>query len=72
MVLRRRERELPRPYRCPWYPVTPVFFLLATAGIILSTFMASFWPALLGVTLILAGVPLHSAFQYLERRRSQS
>ncbi len=72
MVLRRRERELPRPYRCPWYPVTPVFFLLATAGIILSTFMASFWPALLGVILIVAGVPLHSAFQYLERRRSQS
>lgn len=72
MVLRRRERELPRPYRCPWYPVTPVFFLLATAGIILSTFVASFWPAMLGVTLILAGVPLHSAFQYLERRSSQS
>ncbi len=70
MVLRRREPGLARPYRCPWYPVTPLFFLLATAGIIASTFVASFWPALLGVGLILAGIPLHSAFQAFERRRT--
>ncbi|MEO8195104.1 MAG: amino acid permease [Thermoanaerobaculia bacterium] len=68
LVLRRREPDLPRPYRCPWYPVTPVFFLLATAGIIVSTFVASFWPALLGVGLIFAGVPLYFAFQAFERR----
>jgi len=70
MVLRRREPGLARPYRCPWYPVTPLFFLLATAGIIASTFVASFWPALLGVGLILAGIPLHSAFQAFERRHA--
>ena len=68
LVLRRREPELARPFRCPWYPVTPVFFLLATAGIIVSTFVSSFWPALLGVGLICAGVPLHFAFQAFERR----
>ena len=70
MVLRRREPELPRPYRCPWYPATPLFFLLATAGIIVSTFVASFWPALLGVALIFAGIPLHFAFQAFERRHA--
>lgn len=70
MVLRRREPALPRPFRCPWYPVTPLFFLLATAGIIVSTFVASFWPALLGVGLIFAGVPLHFAFQAFERRNA--
>ena len=69
VVLRRREPGLPRPFLCPWYPVTPIFFLLATAGIIVSTFVASFWPALLGVGLIFAGIPLHFAFQYFERRR---
>lgn len=70
IVLRRREPELARPFRCPWYPVTPIFFLLATAGIIASTFVASFGPALLGVGLILAGIPLHFAFQAVERRRA--
>ena len=69
IVLRRREPALPRPYLCPWYPATPIFFLLATAGIIISTFVASFWPAILGVGIILAGIPLHFAFQYFERRR---
>lgn len=70
MVLRRREPGLARPYRCPWYPLTPIFFLAATVGILISTFVASFWPALLGVGLIFAGVPLHFAFQAFERRRS--
>lgn len=69
MVLRRREPELPRPYRCPWYPVTPLFFLAATAGIVVSTFVAGFTQALLGVALILLGVPLYLAFRALDRRR---
>ena len=70
IVLRRREPDLDRPYRCPWYPVTPVFFVLATAGIVVSTFVASFWQALLGIGLILAGVPLYFAFRALEQRRA--
>jgi len=68
MVLRRREPDLPRPYRCPWYPVTPIFFLLATAFIVVSTFISTFWQAALGVGLILTGVPLYYVFRALERR----
>jgi APA family basic amino acid/polyamine antiporter len=68
MVLRRREPDLPRPYLCPWYPVTPIFFLLATAFIVVSTFMATFWQAALGIGLILTGVPLYFLFRALERR----
>lgn len=67
IVLRRREPGLERPYRCPWYPVTPIFFVLATVGIVISTFVAAFWQALLGVGLILAGVPLFFAFRYFDR-----
>lgn len=63
LVLRRREPELPRPYRCPLYPATPLFFLVATAGIVISTFVTSFWQATVGVGLILAGVPLYAAFR---------
>lgn len=67
IVLRRRNPDLPRPYRCPWYPLPPVFFVVATAGIVLSTLVATFWQALLGVGLILAGVPLYFVFRWLER-----
>jgi APA family basic amino acid/polyamine antiporter len=70
IVLRRREPELERPYRCPLYPATPVFFVVATTGIVVATFVASFAQAALGVTLILLGVPLYFAFRALDRRRA--
>ncbi len=72
IVLRCREPGLHRPYRCPLYPATPIFFLVATAGIVCSTFAASFWQALAGVGLILVGVPLYFAFRALDRRRQQA
>jgi APA family basic amino acid/polyamine antiporter len=72
IILRRRRPELERPYRCPLYPVTPIFFLVATAGIVVSTFVANFWQALLGIGLILAGVPLYFLFRALERRTARS
>ena len=72
MILRRREPHLARPYRCPWYPATPAFFVVATAGIVASSFVAAFWQALTGVALILAGVPLYFVFRALDRRRACS
>jgi APA family basic amino acid/polyamine antiporter len=68
VILRRREPELPRPYRCPLYPVTPVFFVVATAGIVASAFVASFGQALLGIGLIALGVPLYLVFRARERK----
>jgi len=70
MVLRRREPGLARPYRCPWYPATPIFFLLATVGIVASTFIASFRQAALGVGLILLGVPLYYLFRLWNARHT--
>jgi APA family basic amino acid/polyamine antiporter len=68
IILRRRQPELPRPYLCPLYPATPIFFLVATTGIVISTFVANFWQAALGIGLILAGVPLYFVFRAIERR----
>ncbi|MBZ0089751.1 MAG: amino acid permease, partial [Thermoanaerobaculia bacterium] len=72
LVLRRREPELPRPFRCPWYPATPIFFLAATAGIVVSTFVANFWQAATGVGLILIGVPLWFVFRGLGKGAPRS
>ncbi|HEY3349008.1 MAG TPA: amino acid permease [Thermoanaerobaculia bacterium] len=68
VVLRRREPGLERPYRCPLYPLPIAFFLLATAGIVVATFVASFRQASLGVGLILAGVPLYFVFRAFDRK----
>jgi APA family basic amino acid/polyamine antiporter len=66
LILRRREPALARPYRCPLYPVTPLFFIVATVGIVVSTFVASFRQATLGLGLIAIGVPLYFVFRALE------
>jgi APA family basic amino acid/polyamine antiporter len=69
LILRAREPELPRPYRCPLYPLTPIFFVAATVGIVASTFAASPGQALLGTALIALGVPLFFVFRAVEQRR---
>jgi APA family basic amino acid/polyamine antiporter len=70
ILLRHREPDLDRPYRCPWYPVTPLFFLVATAGVVTSAFVANFRQALLGIGLIALGIPLYDAFRAIERGRT--
>lgn len=70
IVLRRREPSLARPYRCPGYPITPLFFVVATAAIVLTTFVADFWRALAGIGLILAGIPLYMVFRAVDKRRA--
>jgi len=71
ILLRSRRPQLQRPYRCPLYPATPIFFVVASMGVIAATFVTSFWQAILGVALILMGWPLYFVFRYLERDRSE-
>ena len=67
ILLRKKRPEMPRPYLCPFYPVTPLFFLVATAGIVLSAFVFDFSQAMLGLGLILLGLPLYYLFKWYER-----
>lgn len=69
ILLRRRNPEAVRPYRCPLYPWTPLFFLVATCGIVLSTFLANFRQAAIGVGLIALGIPLYFIFRAMESHR---
>lgn len=69
ILLRRRQPSLNRPYLCPLYPATPVFFILASAGIVVTTFVVDLRQALIGVGLILLGFPLYYLFRYMERNQ---
>jgi amino acid transporter len=63
-VLRRRRPDLPRPYRVWGYPLVPLLFLLASAGLIVNALITD--PRSTGFTflVILLGVPV-----YFARRR---
>ncbi|MEZ5404278.1 MAG: amino acid permease [Bryobacteraceae bacterium] len=59
IVLRRKMPDAPRPFRVPGYPVVPVVFLLVTAWLLVNTAVTTPVSALIGVGLMLAGIPYY-------------
>jgi APA family basic amino acid/polyamine antiporter len=64
-VFRRRMPDAERPYRTWGYPVVPVVFLLVTAWLIVNTLIATPVQALIGLVLIVLGLP---AYWYWSRQ----
>jgi APA family basic amino acid/polyamine antiporter len=58
-VFRKRMPDAPRPYRAFGYPVIPLIFILATAALLINTFIAAPRQALLGVAVLSAGLPFY-------------
>jgi APA family basic amino acid/polyamine antiporter len=59
--LRRARPDLPRPYRCTLYPLTPALFILVSIAFVLATLQdpAGRGNALKGLAIIAAGVPYY-------------
>jgi len=57
-VLRRRDPDRARPFRVPLYPVLPALFTLACAGLLYSSLVYTGNGALLGLAVLIAGLPL--------------
>lgn len=66
LVLRRKRPELGRPYRTIGYPIVPVLFVLGAFSVILSALIHSPRESMMGIVLILAGLPFYF---YWKRRR---
>jgi len=58
-VFRRRLPDAPRPYRAFGYPLLPAIFVLASAGLLFTTFLATPRQAVFGAGLMLAGLPFY-------------
>jgi len=59
IVLRRKRPDLPRPYRTPGYPILPGLFALAAASVVVATLINSPRESLMGLALILSGLPFY-------------
>lgn len=57
-VLRRREPEVSRPFRVPFYPLTPILFCLICGYLLYSSLTYTGIGALVGVAVVVAGLPL--------------
>jgi APA family basic amino acid/polyamine antiporter len=62
-LLRRRSPSATDTFRTPAYPWVPLAFVLAAAGITLSTIVADPLHAAYGIALVLVGIPLYLIFQ---------
>jgi amino acid transporter len=67
LVLRRKRPDLVRPYSALGYPVVPVLFVASALCLVISTLFDSPRESLLGLALILAGLPFY--FHWRKRRR---
>jgi APA family basic amino acid/polyamine antiporter len=67
-VLRRRQPDVPRPYRALGYPLVPALYILCAAAIALSLLASEDTrrQAVLGLLLVVSGVP---AYGWVSRRR---
>jgi amino acid transporter len=66
-VLRSKDRDLPRPFRVPFFPVVPLVFCLACVWMIYSSIDYRPWHSLVGLGLLALGVPLFLISQALKR-----
>ena len=66
IALRRKEPDLPRPFRVPGYPVVPALFAAAAALLVAGTFVATPRESSFGLAFIALGIPLY----WLRKRAS--
>jgi amino acid transporter len=67
-VLRHKEPDVPRPFRVPFYPLTPALFCAVCLYMLWSSVTYTGRGALVGVAVLLIGLPV----LYLARRRGST
>ena len=58
LVLRQREPQIPRPFRVPFYPLTPLLFCAVCGYLLYSSIVYTEEGSLVGVLAVAAGIPL--------------
>ncbi|XGK32505.1 APC family permease [Lactobacillus acidophilus] len=63
VILRKREPELRRPFKVPWYPIIPIISVLGGLFIVISTIINQFLLSIIGIGLTLIGLPIYYHMQ---------
>ena len=71
-ILRRRMPEANRPYKAWGYPVIPAVFVLFCAGLFINTIVTRPREALIGLSLIMAGIPVYFLFRKRYRNENKN
>jgi len=69
LILRKKEPELNRPYRVPFYPIIPIIAILGGAFILITTLFTQTMLASIGIGITLLGIPVYLINQKINRRK---
>jgi APA family basic amino acid/polyamine antiporter len=69
-VLRKKRPDLARPYRTLGYPIVPLAFVAVSFLLLYFTFRDSPRESLLGIALIVLGIPFYFHWNRLKRARA--
>ena len=64
-ILRRRMKDVVRPYKVPLYPITPIVGVIGGAYIVINTIFTQTIYAVFGIVIALIGIPV---YLYINRR----
>ena len=68
-VLRYLYPNVERPFKVPLYPFTPLIFSLLSLGMMTSALIGLWEPSLVGLVILLVGLPLFGISEFLRRLR---
>jgi len=70
-VLRRKMPDTPRPYKVWGYPVVPALFVVFSFLFLVNTLVSDTQNAMMGLLLILSGLPFYYYIKYRNRKNSE-
>lgn len=71
-ILRRKDPDLPRPFRVPGYPIVPIIFCLWCAYMVYGAITYKWKESLIGLAILAAGIPFFFIPRKLGRLRARS
>jgi APA family basic amino acid/polyamine antiporter len=71
-ILRWKQPDTPRPYKCTGYPVLPAIYVFIGAAWTLNTVFTHPKEALWGTAIVILGLPLYVYWKWAARRRAAS
>lgn len=71
-ILRKKMPDAPRPYKVWGYPYTPAIFVVFSFIFLINSIVNNFQNAMMGLVLILMGVPFYIHIKYSKKKKSKN